>query len=139
LIRYFASVLGAVLLFASAVHASPFCDDFTDAAEELDLIYVDIADPLAERVAQPLEAALLAGQIAEVAPGPLQKLYCRIGMFEMDVRFFQPAEDDAILGGVTQAIYTWDADQDPSGWVLTGLRRQYACARGAATFTDICP
>ncbi len=124
---------------AGTAAASPLCGDFTASAEELDLIYLDQADPLAERVAQPLEADLLRPQIAETTLGSLQKIYCRIGMFELKLRFVQPVEDDAAAAVVTEAIYAWDATQDPAGWVLSRLRRQVACSRGAATFADICP
>ena len=129
----------ALSLAAGALDASPFCADFTDAAEELAPLYIDMADPVSERVTLPIEGELLQAQIAQTSPGPLQKIYCDIGMFEMRVRFVMPAEDDAIAAEVTEATYAWDATQDPAGWVLFGLRRQMACARGDAVFTDICP
>lgn len=139
LTRNFIYSLAACTLTTGAAQGSEFCNDFTDAAEELDPIYLDIADPLAERVAQPLEADLLRGQIAQTSPAPLQKIYCSIGMFEMRLRFVQPAEDDAVKAIVTEATYAWDAEQNPAGWVLSSMRRQVACARGDAIFADLCP
>lgn len=119
--------------------ASNLCQDFTPAAEELELIYLDLADPLVERVTQPVEADLLSAQVSGNVPGPLQKLYCRVGIHDLHVRFVQPAEDDAFAAVVTEVRYEWDATQDPAGWILSGLRRQPACARGAALFSDVCP
>ena len=119
--------------------ASSLCADFTDAAEELDLIYLDIADPEASRVTQALEADILREQISEQSPGPTQKLYCKIGLFDLIVRFVVPVEDDAVEAIVTEAAYRWDAEQEPSGWMLASLRRQPACARGDTVFADLCP
>lgn len=133
------SVSLAGFLTGFSANASEYCQDFTDKAEQLEPIYIDLADPVSVRVAEPLEADLLNAQVEGTSPGPLQKHYCRIGMFEMQLRFVQPLEDDAIAAIVTEAIYEWDAAQDPAGWVLTHMRRQPACARGDAVFTDQCP
>lgn len=129
-----------VLTSATAAMAEPLCSPFADTAETLDpMRYLDLPDPLAERVAVSLEADLLRAQIEQSAPPPLSKIYCDIGMFEMRIRFVQPAEDDAVAAMVTEAVYIWASDAEPAGWQITGLARQPLCARGDAPFAPLCP
>ncbi len=137
---YQASAICAAAFFTiGPVAASPACAPMTDAATSLPLEFLDRADPISARVSEPIETALLDAQIAGEVPAPFQKLYCDIGMFGMTIRFVQPAEDDAIHAVVTEAQYTWDAAQDPAGWVLTQMRRQPLCARGPEPFSELCP
>ena len=137
--RTFSGAAVAILLVAGPAVAQPACEPLDANATVLSLDFLDRADPMTARVAEPIEASLLAAQIDNSAPGPLQKLYCDIGMFDMTIRFVQPVEDDAISAVVTEAIYTWDAAQDPAGWVLSAMRRQPLCARGDAPFAATCP
>ena len=129
----------AALCFGTAGWSNPICAPLSVAAEDLGLIYLDIADPEAARVSLPLESDLLRQQIAGESPGPTQKLYCDIGLFDLHLRFVVPVEDDAILAIVTEAKYVWDPEQDPAGWMLNSLKRQPACARGDEPFADLCP
>ena len=129
-----------LLTSATAALAEPLCSPFADTAETLDAIrYLDLPDPLAERVARPLEADLLRGQIEQSTPPPLSKIYCDIGIFEMRIRFVQPVEDDAIAAVVTEAVYEWASEGEPVGWQIFGLARQPLCARGDAPFASLCP
>jgi hypothetical protein len=129
-----------VLTSGTAALAEPLCSPFADTAETLDAIrYLDLPDPLAERVALPREADLLRGQIEQLTPPPLSKIYCDIGIFEMRIRFVQPAEDDAIAAMVTEAIYVWDSSTETSGWLISRLAREPLCARGDAPFASLCP
>lgn len=132
--------IGAASLFlcAATAMAEPRCAPF-EAADALPLTWLDRPDPVASRVAAPIEDALLAEQIAGERLAPLTKLYCRTGMFEMTVRFVQPLRDDSLAGLVTEAVYAWHPDGDPPGWQLSALRRQPVCARGDAPFAPLCP
>ncbi len=123
---------------ASIANANPACEPFSDAAETLPLEFLDRADPIASRATGPLEESLLIAHIQEPEAGPMQKHYCAMGMFEMVVRFVQPALDDSVFAIVTQATYAWDADQDPAGWVLADMQRHPMCGRGPATFAPLC-
>ena len=128
------------LTSTNSAFAEPLCSPFADTAETLDAMrYLDLPDPLAERAAAPLEADLLRAQIEQSAPPPLSKIYCEIGMFEMRIRFVQPAEDDAVAAMVTEAIYEWASDSEPVGWQISGLARQPLCARGDVHFAPLCP
>jgi len=125
-------------LWAQTAAATLACEAFSDAATDLPLTYLDRADPIAARVTFPLEEDLLTQQIANPEAGPLQKHYCEMGMFAMVVRWVRPAADDSIAAIVTEAIYGWDADQDPAGWALVALREHHMCARGPAPFAPLC-
>ena len=120
-------------------HASELCDPFPSSAEEMPLLFLDLPDPIISRVTQAQEEALLTEQVSGAVPAPLQKLYCDIGMFEMRVRFVQPVEDDAIHAMVTEAVYEWDADAEPAGWVLSTMGSHPLCARGDEPFAELCP
>jgi len=128
-----------VCITAKGAIADPRCAAF-EAGETLPIdTYLDRPDPVISRVTAPIEEALLAEQIAGAAPAPLSKHYCRIGMFEMTIRFNQPLRDDSLAALTTEAIYEWRTDGDPPGWQLSALRRQPLCARGDAPFTPVCP
>jgi hypothetical protein len=129
----------AALSAASLAQADPICAPFSGVAEDLPLIYLDRADPMAARVAQSLEDALLKQKINTPEAGALKKIYCDIGMFEMRIRFEQPSQDDAVRALVTEAIYTWDSAQEPAGWMLSNLSSHAMCARGDVPFASVCP
>jgi hypothetical protein len=138
----FRRFLASTALFCianTAAFADLACAPMGSSATELPLDDLDRADPVTARVSEPIETALLAGQIDKSTPAPLQKLYCDIGMFGLKIRFVQPVEDDAIRATVTEAQYAWDSTQDPAGWILTSLRRQFQCARGDMPFAAVCP
>lgn len=126
------------LLCANGAYADGVCDPFSSSAEVLPLEYLDLADPIAARVTNGLEEALLIEHIRGSNVGVFQQQYCAMTMFEMVVRFVQPAEDDSISAIVTQATYAWDANQDPAGWVLSDMQRHPMCARGPAPFAPRC-
>ena len=125
-------------VWSGSTLADPRCQPFT-AAEQLPLLHLDRADPVENRVTGTIEQDLLAAQISGETMAPLSKLYCRVGMFEMAVRFVQPVEDDAVAGIVTEATYSWVPEADPPGWQLSKLERQQLCARGSEPFAQICP
>ena len=127
-----------LLCWASSAQANAACEPFSDAAETLPLEFLDRADPIAARVTSGLEEVLLMEHIQQPEAGPMQKHYCGMGMFEMVVRFVQPALDDSIFAIVTEATYAWDAAQDPAGWVLADMRRHPMCGRGPAAFAPLC-
>ena len=138
---YFGLVIAlAITCFAAAsAVAESRCAPF-EAGETLSVdAYIDRPDPLVSRVTTPIEDLLLAGQIASDAPAPLSKIYCRIGLTRMIVRFVQPLRDDTLAGITTEAVYDWRPDGDPPGWQLSSLRRQPLCARGGAPFAPLCP
>jgi len=137
---FFKGVAASFLLTffgAPLVAASP-CAQFTAAVDASPLDFLDQADPITVRVAQPLEAHLLKAQIDSSEGGPLQKHYCDVGMFTLEIRFVQPLLDDALAALVTEAVYTWDAAQEPAGWVISQLRSQPMCARGPEPFAPVC-
>lgn len=125
-------------ILAGGAVAEPRCAPF-GSSEELPLSDLVRADPVASRATAPIEDDLLAEQIADDHAGPLTKIYCRIGMFEMTVRFLQPLRDDSLAAIVTEAVYTWRDEADPPGWQLSALRRRPLCARGDAPFAPLCP
>ncbi len=134
-----ASFIAAASLAAAPAAANALCAPFPQEAEALPLLYLDLPDPIASRVIEPLTADLLRAQINGEAPPPLQTLFCEVGMFEMIVRAVQPAEDDAIAAIVTEAVYAWRPDAEPAGWQLSALRRHPLCARGDDPFAPLCP
>jgi len=138
--KFFAAAVISTLgsLCTNPAFAADYCAPFSDNASEMALLFIDRADPITTRVTQPIEEQLLANQINNAEAGPLQKHYCRIGMFQLDIRFVQPVLDDAIKAIVTEATYTWDAQQDPAGWVLSRMRSHPACARSAMLFAPTC-
>lgn len=138
LTRYAVVLAAALAVLGHSAQANTACAPFSDAAEELPLVFVDRADPFAARVTSALEEKLLLEQLAEAEAPPLSKVYCAVGMFEMVVRFVQPQLDDSIAAIVTEARYAWDAAQDPAGWALAGMRRHHLCARGPAAFAPTC-
>jgi len=125
-------------LAAGHAAADPRCEPL-ESAETLPLAYLDRPDPIASRVAASIEDALLADQISGERPAPLVKLYCRIGMTQMAVRFVQPLRDDSLAAMVTEAIYDWRPEAEPPGWQLSALHRQPLCARGDKPFAPLCP
>lgn len=127
-----------MLFVAGHAQADGVCDPFSSSAEVLQLEYLDRADPFSARATNVLEEALLEEHIRGSNGGAFQKHYCTVGMFDMVVRFVQPAEDDSVSAIVTQATYIWDADQDPAGWVLSDMQRHHMCARGPSTFAPLC-
>ncbi|MFY0681511.1 MAG: hypothetical protein JXR13_13135 [Thalassovita sp.] len=134
------SLAAGLFALATAAHADPVCAAFTEGKEVLDpLIYADLPDPLTERVSDPIEADLLRDMLQSAEPQPLSKVYCKVGMFEMRIRFVQPVQDDSVAAFVTEALYEWQAQAEPAGWQLSALTRQLQCARGDAEFAPICP
>jgi len=131
-VSFFTTVLGAPL-----VSASP-CAPFSASVDASPLDFLDRADPITVRVTQSLEAQLLQDQIENPEAGTLQKHYCRVGMFTLEIRFMQPLLDDSFAAMVTEAVYTWDAAQEPAGWVISHLRSQPMCARGPEPFAPVC-
>lgn len=111
---------------------------FNAAADISPVVFLDRADPSAVRVAQPLESQLLKVQTKSPEVGPLQKHYCGVGMFTLEIRFVQPLLDDALASMVTEAIYVSDAAQEPAGWVISQLQSQPMCARGPELFAPNC-
>lgn len=136
--RYAVVLAAALAALGQNAQANPACGAFSEAVEDLPLVFLDRADPFAARVTSALEEKLLLEQLAEPEAPPLTKIYCEVGMFEMVVRFVQPQLDDSIAAIVTEARYDWDAAQEPAGWVLADMGRHHMCARGPAPFAPTC-